>query len=238
MIANFLISLASFRLRVKNFLILWFLIVSQLTIAQSKDEIIISGQVKAVASGKGVKARITYKSIPTGGLNGSFNDSTFQFSVFGSSKYLVMASADNYIPRTILIDPKFFDGKNQITRDLVLTPRGQTIRLEHLLFEQRKSEIDPQSYDELDEIVALLKENQKMIIQLEGHTDNLGNVKANMDLSQERVDAVKKYLTGNGIERSRVKTKAFGGKQPITKEKTAEAKNLNRRVEMRVLSEN
>jgi OOP family OmpA-OmpF porin len=221
----------------KGFLIWILTLANFFALAQSRDEIIISGQVKAVATGKGVTARVTYKSVPTGGLNGSFNDSTFQFSVFGSSKYLVMASADNYIPKTILIDPKFFDGKNQITRDLILTPRGQTIRLEHLLFEQRKSEIDPQSFDELDEIVALLKENPKMIIQLEGHTDNTGNVKANFDLSQERVDAVKKYLTGKGIERGRVKTKAFGGNQPITKEKTPEAKNLNRRVEMRVLSE-
>jgi OOP family OmpA-OmpF porin len=207
-------------------------------IAQSTDEIIITGKVKAVASGKGIKAKVTYKSVPTGGLNGSFNDSTFRFSVFGSSKYMVMATANNYIPQTILIDPKSFNGKNEITRDVVLTPRGETIRLDHLLFEQRKSEIDPQSFDELDEIVILLKENPKMVVQLEGHTDNSGNVKANLDLSQERVDAVKKYLTSKGVEKNRVKTKAFGGKQPISKAKTEAAKNLNRRVEMRVLSEN
>jgi OmpA-OmpF porin, OOP family len=223
----------------KHFLIFFlFVIAGQSVVGQTKDEIIISGQVKAVATGKAVKARVTYKSVPTGGLNGSFNDSTFRFSVFGSSKYLVMATANNYIPKTILIDPKFFEGKNQITRDIILTPRGQTIRLEHLLFEQRKAEIDPQSFDELEEIVALLKENPKMIIQLEGHTDNSGNVKANLDLSQERVDAVKKYLTGKGVEKSRVKTKAFGGRQPLSKGKTEAAKILNRRVEMRVLSEN
>lgn len=206
-------------------------------IAQN-GEIIFSGKVKEVASGKPVKAKITYMSVPTGSMKGSFNDSIFSFSVFGSSKYQLTAIAENYIPKTILIDPNSFAGKDKIVRDIVLTPKGQTIRLEHLLFEQRKSEIDPQSFEELDEFVALLKENPKMIVQLEGHTDSNGNAKANMDLSEDRVEAVRKYMVGKGVNKAQVKTKAFGGTRPATKEKTAEARNYNRRVEMRVLSEN
>jgi len=201
-------------------------------------EIVISGKVKEVASGKRVKAKIVYRSVPTGSMSGTFYDSLFKFSVFGASKYQLTATAENYIPKTILVDPKSFEGKSEITRDIILTPKGQTIRLEHLLFEQRKSEIDPQSFEELDEIAALLKENSKMVVQLEGHTDNAGNAKANMDLSEERVEAVKKYLVSKGVDKARVKTKAFGGTQPLSKLKTAEARNLNRRVEMRVLSEN
>lgn len=149
-----------------------------------------------------------------------------------------MATADNYIPQTILIDPKSFDGKDEITKDIILTPKGQTIRLQHLLFEQRKSEIDPQSFEELDEIAALIKENTKMVVQLEGHTDASGNAKANMELSEERVEAVKKYLVSKGVDKARVKTKAFGGTKPASKLKTPEARELNRRVEMRVLSDN
>ena len=75
-----------------------------------------------------------------------------------------------------------------------------------------------------------------MVIQLEGHTDYQGNSKDNMKLSKERVDAVKKYLEGKGISGSRIKTKAFGGTQPISKDDTAEAHRLNRRVELRILS--
>lgn len=206
--------------------------------AQVNGEIIVSGKVKEVASGKAVKASISYISVPTGSMKGTFKDSTYSFSVFGSSKYKITATAENYITKTILVDPRSFDGKDKIVRDLVLTPKGQTIRLEHLLFEQRKSEIDPQSFEELDEIVAMLKDNPKMVVQLEGHTDSNGNAKANMDLSQDRVDAVKKYLTGKGVDKGQVKTKAFGGTKPATKEKTPEARNYNRRVEMRVLSEN
>ncbi|MFZ5999490.1 MAG: OmpA family protein [Bacteroidota bacterium] len=201
-------------------------------------EIVISGRVKEVATGKGVKARITYKSIPTGGISGSFFDSTYRFSIFGSSKYQVIATADNYIPKAVLVDPKLLNGQTAVAKDIVLTPRGQTIRLDHLLFMQGKSGIDPSSFDELDEIAAMLNENKTMIIQLEGHTDSQGNAKANMELSQDRVDAVKKYLVSKKVNKNQVKTKAFGGTMPVTKGKSPEERDRNRRVEMRVLSEN
>jgi outer membrane protein OmpA-like peptidoglycan-associated protein len=81
----------------------------------------------------------------------------------------------------------------------------------------------------------MMKDNSKMVIQLEGHTDNLGNAEANLKLSQDRVDAVKKYITTRGISKSRVKTKAFGGSQLLSHETTPEARVLNRRVEMRIL---
>ena len=87
------------------------------------------------------------------------------------------------------------------------------------------------------ELVAMMKANPKVEIQLEGHTDNQGSADANLKLSQDRVDAVKKYLSSKGINKDRVKTKAFGGTQPLATEKTEEAQALNRRVEMRVLKD-
>ncbi|MDZ7647972.1 MAG: OmpA family protein [Cytophagales bacterium] len=83
-----------------------------------------------------------------------------------------------------------------------------------------RATINPKSFDELDEVVAMMKENTKVVIQLEGHTDNQGNAEANLKLSQQRVEAVKKYITSKGISKNRVKTKAFGGSQPIATENT------------------
>jgi outer membrane protein OmpA-like peptidoglycan-associated protein len=81
----------------------------------------------------------------------------------------------------------------------------------------------------------MMKENLKIVIQLEGHTDVAGDTKKNMELSKDRVEAVKKYIVSKGILKDRIKTKAFGGTQPLSLEKTEDAKALNRRVEMRVL---
>jgi len=207
-----------------------------ITYGQNDKEIWIEGKVVDVGTGKGIKANIHYKSLPTGGINGSFKDSVYRFSIFGSSKYEVAAEVDGYIRAVVIVDPaKGVNGK--IERNLILPPKGQTIRLTHLIFEQGKSIIDPASFDELDELAQMLIDNPKLVIQLEGHTDNQGSMSKNMELSQDRVDEVKKYLVDKKVSKSRVKTKAFGGTKPLSNEKTVEARNLNRRVEIRILSE-
>jgi OmpA-OmpF porin, OOP family len=189
-----------------------------------------------ISSGKAAIASINYKSLPTGGITGRFKDSTYSFSIFGASRYEVTAEVPGYIPAVVIVDPKG-SAEGEVIRDLHLTPRGKTIRLTHLNFQQGKSKIDPASFEELDELVALMKGHPTLVIQLEGHTDNLGNISKNMELSQERVDEVKEYLVDHGVNKSRVKTKAFGGTQPLSKGKTEEDRNLNRRVEIRILSE-
>jgi outer membrane protein OmpA-like peptidoglycan-associated protein len=200
------------------------------------QEIIVQGKVKQAISGKGVTSKIVYKSYPTGGLSGSFNDSTFLFSIFGSSKYQITASAVGYIPNTVIVDPK--DSKNNsIIHDIELTPTNKTVRLNHLIFDMGKAVIKPMSFTELDELVAMMKANPKVEIQLEGHTDNQGKAEANLKLSQDRVDAVKKYLSSKGINKDRIKTKAFGGTQPLSTDKTEEARALNRRVELRIFKD-
>jgi OmpA-OmpF porin, OOP family len=198
------------------------------------QEITVQGKVLDALGGKGIKSKIKYKSYPTGSLTGNFNDSTFSFAIFGSSKYQITAEAEGYIPRTVIVVPKeAINGV--IKRDIQLTSTGRAIRLEHLIFEMGRAVINSKSYDGLDELVAMMKENTKVVIQLEGHTDNIGNAEKNLELSQDRVEAVKKYLVSKGVAKDRVKTKAFGGTQPLSIDKTEEARALNRRVEMRVL---
>lgn len=208
-----------------------------LAYGQNSKDIVAQGKVIDALSKKGVKAKIFYKSIPTGSINGRFNDSTFSFNIFGSSKYLVTAQADGYIEGTAIIDPKNIDANHKVFRDITLTRKGENIRLDHLIFEQGKAIINPQSFSSLDEVVEMMKDNPKLEIQLEGHTDNQGNAKLNMELSQDRVDNVKKYLVSKGTDKNRVKTKAFGGTQPILNANTPEARTLNRRVEMRILKD-
>ncbi|MEJ1240218.1 OmpA family protein [Chryseolinea sp. T2] len=203
--------------------------------ANAQSDIIALGKISDARTGKGVKATIRYSSIPTGGISGRFNDSTFQFPIFGTAKYQITAEAKDYNPRTVIVDPKDIDAQRRVLRDISLTPSGQTMTLTNLIFPQGKSTIDPKSFGELDEVGQMMKENSKMVIQLEGHTDNQGSSKANMELSEARVESVKKYLVGKGINKDRIKTKAFGGSQPLKNEMTPEARKMNRRVEMRIL---
>jgi OOP family OmpA-OmpF porin len=199
------------------------------------SEISAEGKIISAISGKGVKARINYKSIPTGSISGRFNDSTFSFLIFGSAKYLILAEAPGFLPASAIVDPKDIDTHHKVIRDIVLTPEGQTVRLNSLNFDQGKAAINPKSFPGLDEIVAMMKENTNMVIQLEGHTDSAGDAGANKKISEERVEVVKKYLVAKGIPKDRVKTKAFGGTQPLSGDRSPKAQSLNRRVEMRIL---
>lgn len=201
----------------------------------AQEEILAEGKITDSRTSKGIKANVRYSSIPTGSIFGRFSDSTFSFPIFGTAKYQITAEAKGYNPRTVIVDPKDIKDNKKVQRDIILTPSGETMRLNHLIFPQGKANIDPKSFNELDEVSQMMKENSKMIIQLEGHTDNQGSAKANMKLSEERVEAVKKYLVTKGISKDRIKTKAMGGSQPLSNEMTQEARALNRRVEMRIL---
>lgn len=201
------------------------------------QEIIAEGKVIDGFTRKGVKARIFYKSMPTGSLTGRFNDSTFSFPIFGSSKYQITATAEGYIEGTAIVDPKTMDSNRKVIREITMTKKGENIILDHLIFEQGKGTISKESFPSLDEVVAMLEDHPSMVIQLEGHTDNAGNAKMNMKLSEDRVENVKKYLVSKGISKSRVNTKAFGGTKPIRNSSDPEARALNRRVEMRILKE-
>jgi len=213
--------------------IILFLVLATTLFGQDK-EMVVQGKILDASTGKGVKSSIRYSSIPTESLFGRFNDSTFSFSIFGSAKYQITAQSEGYNPKTVIVDPK---DPGSLKRDIVLTPKGQTIILDNLIFAQGKATINPKSYPELDEVAQMMKESQKVVIQLEGHTDNVGSATANMKLSEDRVEAVKKYLVAQGISKNRVKTKAFGGTQPLRNEMTPEARAKNRRVEMRILEE-
>lgn len=125
-----------------------------------------------------------------------------------------------------------------IAKDIRIKPGGVGFvnRLENLNFAQGSPEINEESHAELDDLVETLKASPSMVIQLEGHTDYRGSASGNMRLSEQRVEAVKAYLVSKGIESDRIKTKAFGGSQPLTREDTPEAHASNRRVEMRILA--
>ncbi|MEK7256006.1 MAG: PA14 domain-containing protein, partial [Bacteroidota bacterium] len=85
----------------------------------------------------------------------------------------------------------------------------------NVLFEQSKSILLPESFGELDRLAGFLNRNPKLKIKVEGHTDVIGDRYKNMVLSQERADAVAKYLTGKGVNANRIEAKGYGSSRPL-----------------------
>lgn len=212
--------------------------------AQANDTLIYAeGKITNAETGQPVSARIVYESLPYGNRIGVINNSAYSFPMFDRDHYSIIVEAPGFAPAKYLLDPGTADDYHRVIRDVRLStgskPRphsvGEVLRLDNLIFEVGKSKIAPASFSELDILVNLMKDNPRMVIQLEGHTDYLGDSRANMKLAQQRVESVKNYLSDKHIDKSRIKTKAFGGTQPVSRENTPEAHRLNRRVEVRIL---
>ena len=112
---------------------------------------------------------------------------------------------------------------------------GKKVVLNNIFFETGKSVLTPQSHTELDKLTVILKESPTMRIEISGHTDNTGSATINDRLSLERARAVLSYLTGQGVEATRIESKGFGSSQPIETNATPAGRAANRRVEFKIL---
>lgn len=100
-----------------------------------------------------------------------------------------------------------------------------------ILFDVDKATIKPRSMGTMNEIYQLLKKDPSLKFEIDGHTDNTGTDQRNMELSQQRADAIKAELVKMGIDGSRLTTKGFGDTRPIGDNGTPEGRANNRRVE-------
>jgi outer membrane protein OmpA-like peptidoglycan-associated protein len=102
-------------------------------------------------------------------------------------------------------------------------------------FETGKAIIKGTSFQILNDIVLIMQENPEYKLEINGHTDDVGNDAMNLKLSQDRADAVKKYLVDKGIDPSRMTAKGYGETMPVADNKTSDGRALNRRVEFKVV---
>jgi outer membrane protein OmpA-like peptidoglycan-associated protein len=102
----------------------------------------------------------------------------------------------------------------------------------YINFDSGKYTIKPESFKVIDDIAAALKARPDMKVKLEGHTDNVGNARANKKLSDDRANAVMNAIVAKGIDISRLSAEGFGLEKPIADNNTAEGRAKNRRVEL------
>lgn len=100
-----------------------------------------------------------------------------------------------------------------------------------IFFEFNKATIKSVSFSLLDEVAQALSDNPTIKVEIQGHTDSVGNDKFNLKLSQKRAESVKAYLVKRGIDAGRMDPKGYGENVPIADNRTADGRSQNRRVE-------
>jgi outer membrane protein OmpA-like peptidoglycan-associated protein len=114
----------------------------------------------------------------------------------------------------------------QLTRLAV----GETVTLPELYFEQGQARLLPLTRAVLDRLATVLAARPELRLEVQGHTDNVGNAELNRQLSQQRAEVVCLYLTAHGVGATQLRAKGYGGTQPVADNADPAQRPRNRRV--------
>jgi len=120
------------------------------------------------------------------------------------------------------------------TRD---TPRGLVVNMGDVLFDTGKYDLRPEAREKLAKLSGIILAHPGLRLAIEGYTDSTGGDELNRKLSQDRADAVRGYLTEEGLNPDSVTAQGFGKTEPVADNNTAAGRQKNRRVEIVVSGE-
>ena len=203
--------------------------------------VVVKGKIINGKTGKPIAAKVRsglanndlYKNVYVS------EDGTFELTVPKGVQFSLIAERPGYmgVEDTLYYRSDYVYYKDKHV-DLVINPvePGTKIEMDPVYFAQSKPEILDKSFPALDKLANFLRENYFITIKISGHTDNQGEKASLFKLSEERAEAVKKYLVYKRyINPLRIETEGFGDSQPVTDNSTDDLRKLNRRVEIEII---
>jgi OOP family OmpA-OmpF porin len=143
-----------------------------------------------------------------------------------------IADADDKCPLEPGVPP---DGCPKKYNLVVVTEKKIELK-QTVYFDTNKATIKPVSFPLLNDVAAALRDNPKLVVEVQGHTDSQGDDAFNKKLSQRRAESVRTYLVGKGVEGARMVPVGYGEDVPIADNRTADGRGQNRRVEFVITS--
>jgi outer membrane protein OmpA-like peptidoglycan-associated protein len=203
--------------------------------------VLVSGKVINKKTNEPVAAKIYYEDLETGERLGVVNTNPkigiYKIILPGGRKYAFRAESEGFLPINENVDLELLQDFKKKMKDLEIVPfeKGQSLTINNIFFETGSANLKKESCFELDRLVKHMKDNPNLIIEVSGHTDNVGADDMNMDLSIRRAKAVCNYLNKNGIDRSRLRYFGFGETKPIVPNNSPANRQKNRRVEVKFI---
>jgi OOP family OmpA-OmpF porin len=154
----------------------------------------------------------------------------------GGSEYALYVNRPGFLFQSLHFN--YTQNTNKpVVKDIALQPAQQNAKvvLNNLFFDLNEYELKPESITELKEVVDFMNQNPTIRIEISGHTDASGTEAYNLQLSAKRAQAVADHLRTNQITGKRIVTKGYGSQQPVAPNTTEENRQLNRRIEFKIL---
>lgn len=205
-----------------------------------KAKIMLSGRVVDIKTGMAIpnaNVRIVQQTEPVGVAVTEGAENEFDTQLPGPGEFQLEVDAEGYLAGadTFAVEPTTVDMSVYRTIYLKKLEVGLSVRLNNIFFDFDKTSLRPESYPELDKVVALMEQNPGLFIEIGGHTDDKGSDAYNETLSQGRAEAVMQYITSQFIEPARVTARGYGESKPEVANDTDENRQINRRVEFTIL---
>ncbi|ULQ52050.1 OmpA family protein [Flavihumibacter fluvii] len=205
--------------------------------------VLVSGNVYNLKTKEPLSASLVYETLPDGKEAGnalsSPLDGAFKIVLPYNKNYSIRAKADHFfaVSENLNLDSLVKAGYKEIHKDLYLAPIeiGQVVRLNNVFFDFDKWDLRRESFVELNRVVKLLQENEAIEIEMSAHTDSKGSDEYNYKLSDDRARSVREYIISKGIAASRIISQGYGETKPVVTNDTDENRQLNRRVEFKIL---
>ena len=207
-------------------------------VIEKKNALVLQGKVFNAEDNDPLEATVslyTKDENPLSTIDTEPETGEFQFEISPENDFLIRVGAKGFMNVEETINLSDYD-QNLILKNYYLEPleEGKVFKLNNVLFHRATANLIDSSYAELDVVYRMMMDNPDISIELSGHTDNVGNARKNVELSQQRVEVVKQYLVDRGISEDRITGKGYGGSQPIASNKTEETRRLNRRGEFKI----
>lgn len=203
--------------------------------------VIVSGVVSNAKNGEKVGAYVLVEDMNSGELiavNKS-NSATGKYLIVlpAGRTYSVSANKEGFFFFSQRFEVAANAKYQEIKKDIALKPieKGAKVILNNIFFETGKALLTSTSRLELDKAVDLMKKNPTMVIEVGGHTDNVGDDNSNMKLSHERAKSVRDYMVTAGIASPRIQSKGYGELNPVATNDTDEGRKTNRRTEFVII---
>lgn len=197
----------------------------------------LSGSVKDSISGKAFSGIVSIIDLDNGieiAPKRLRPDGSYDFELIKNNNYLVVITGEDFYR----IEKEFLLRGDTAIKISTPSIKFRKWKFTSIEFKEGKADVIPDMEADLDKLVILLADHPKLGLKISGHTDSSGDHASNLKLSQDRADAIKKYIVDKGkFDPKRVTAIGYGDTVPIIKnEKNDEDKKVNRRVEFEIIT--